>query len=114
MVLNAPEHQPSVGQDLTIVEFAQEKMFSDPDKILAGIWNQCKKALLRNSSSRSRVILVINEITSRQGSSKGSETHLRIGTHMGLLRIRTSSFTISLYYIEVRSDHPKRLAPNIP
>jgi hypothetical protein len=85
MNLDAPEHQPSVAQDLTIVEFAREKMFSDLDKTLAGILNQCKKALLGNSSSRSRDLLVIDEIRPRQGSSKGSETRLRIGMHKELV-----------------------------
>jgi hypothetical protein len=52
MNLNALEHQPLVAQDLTAVEFAQEKMLSDPDRIITEILNRCKKALLGNSSSR--------------------------------------------------------------
>jgi hypothetical protein len=72
-------------QDWSIVEFAREEIFDDPDKIIARNLNQCKIALLGNSSSCSRALLVIDHFRSRQGSSKGSETRLPIGTHKVLV-----------------------------
>ncbi|KAE9372115.1 hypothetical protein N431DRAFT_466398 [Stipitochalara longipes BDJ] len=45
MNLNAPEHQPSVADDATIITFASDKMFSDPDPIIAGRLNQFVKDL---------------------------------------------------------------------
>jgi hypothetical protein len=89
--LNAPEHQPSVAQDLTIVEFAREKMFSDLDKILAGILNQCKKALLGNSSSRSMALLV----STNSGLDKALPRDQKLTYALG--RTRCLSINILIY-----------------
>jgi hypothetical protein len=40
MNLNAPEHQPPVAREISVVEFASDKMFSDPDATIAGRLNQ--------------------------------------------------------------------------
>jgi hypothetical protein len=40
MNLNAPDHQPPVARDVTVIGFASNKMFSDPDGIVAGRLNQ--------------------------------------------------------------------------
>jgi hypothetical protein len=45
MNLNAPEHQPLVAEHATVIRFALDKIFSNPDPTIAGSLNQLKELI---------------------------------------------------------------------
>jgi hypothetical protein len=50
MNLNAPEHQPLLAEDATVVRFASDKKFSNTNSTITGSLNQRKELICPLSS----------------------------------------------------------------